>query len=319
MTNFDDLCMNCFEPRQGENPCPKCGAPVKPPSQSGFTLPPGTILSGKYLVGKVLGQGGFGITYLGFDLNLKSKIAIKEYFLNGFVTRRNGKIVPANPQNRETFLEGVETFYREAENLARFRSNPIIVNVYDFFRENGTAYIVMEYITGTSLETYLEKKNGKLGYNETLRILNPIMDALDTLHNAGFLHRDVSPDNILIATDGRIRLIDFGATLPALKGSRENLPTILKTGYAPIEQHAQAEAQGSWTDLYALGATFYRCLTGEAIPEATDRILKDSLSAPSKKGAILPSAADRAIVKALAIHSEDRIQTISRWLGPWGP
>ncbi len=313
MTNFDDLCMNCFEPRQGENPCPKCGAPVKPPSQSGFTLPPGTILSGKYLVGKVLGQGGFGITYLGFDLNLKSKIAIKEYFLNGFVTRRNGKIVPANPQNRETFLEGVETFYREAENLARFRSNPIIVNVYDFFRENGTAYIVMEYITGTSLETYLEKKNGKLGYNETLRILNPIMDALDTLHNAGFLHRDVSPDNILIATDGRIRLIDFGATLPALKGSRENLPTILKTGYAPIEQHAQAEAQGSWTDLYALGATFYRCLTGEAILEATDRILKDSLSAPSKKGAILPSAADRAIVKALAIHSEDRIQTIAEF------
>ena len=108
-------------------------------------------------------------------------------------------------------------------------------------------------------------------------------------------------------------LIDFGATLPALKGSRENLPTILKTGYAPIEQHAQAEAQGSWTDLYALGATFYRCLTGEAIPEATDRILKDSLSAPSKKGAILPSAADRAIVKALAIHSEDRIQTIAEF------
>ena len=313
MTNFDDLCMNCFEPRQGKNPCPNCGAAVKPPSQNGFTLPPGTILSGKYLVGKVLGQGGFGITYLGFDLNLKSKIAIKEYFLNGFVTRRNGKIVPANPQNHETFLEGVETFYREAENLARFRSNPIIVNVYDFFRENGTAYIVMEYITGTSLEAYLEKKNGKLGYNETLQILSPIMDALDTLHSAGFLHRDVSPDNILIAADGRIRLIDFGATLPTLKGNRENLPTILKTGYAPIEQHAQAGAQGSWTDLYALGATFYRCLTGETIPESTDRILKDSLCAPSKKGADLPPAADRAIVKALAIHPEDRIQSIAEF------
>lgn len=313
MTNFNDLCMNCFEQRRGKNPCPKCGAPIQNPSRNGIVLPPGTILSGKHLIGRVLGQGGFGVTYLGFDLNLKSKVAIKEYFLNGFVTRKGGKVIPINRQYRETFREGVEIFYREAENLARFRSNPIIVNVYDFFRENGTAYIVMEYITGTALSAYLEKRNGRIGFDETLRILTPIMDALTTLHNSNLVHRDVSPENILLATDGRIRLIDFGAAMPTMKGNRDNLPTILKVSYAPIEQFTLTGKQGAWTDLYALSATFYRCLTGEMIPESTDRMIEDSLVSPAEKGVDLPEAANRALMKALAVHAEDRFRTVAEF------
>ena len=313
MTNFNDLCLDCFEERQGKNPCPSCGASVRKPAGNGIALQPGTILYGKYLVGKLLGQGGFGITYLGFDLNLKSKIAIKEYFLNGFVTRKGGKVIPLNRQYLETFREGVELFYHEAESLARFRSNLVIVNVYDFFRENGTAYIVMEYITGTSLSAYLSRRNGKLDYTETLKILTPIMDALATLHEVNLLHRDVSPDNILLAADGRIRLIDFGAALPAIKENRENLPTILKVGYAPIEQYTGTGKQGPWTDLYALAATFYLCLTGETVPESTDRMTVDSLESPAEKGVTLPAPANLAIIKTLSVQPETRTRSISEF------
>lgn len=311
MTNFNDLCMNCFEERHGKNPCPSCGVPLRKMSGNCISLQPGTILSGKYLVGKILGQGGFGITYLGFDLNLKSKIAIKEYFLNGFVTRKDGKVIPLNRQYLETFREGVELFYHEAESLAKFRSNPVIVNVYDFFRENGTAYIVLEYITGTPLSAYLLKRGGKIEYTETLKILTPVMDALSALHEANLLHRDISPDNILLAADGRIRLIDFGAAMPTMKGNRENLPTVLKTGYAPIEQYTLTGKQGPWTDLYALAATFYLCITGESVPGSTDRMTDDPLMNPAGKGVSLPAPSDHAIMKSLSVQAEGRFRSVS--------
>lgn len=311
MTNFNDLCMNCFEERHGKNPCPSCGVPIRKSSGNGISLQPGAILSGKYLVGKILGQGGFGITYLGFDLNLKSKIAIKEYFLNGFVTRKSGNVIPLNRQYLESFREGVELFYHEAESLAKFRSNPVIVNVYDFFRENGTAYIVLEYITGTPLSAYLLKRGGKIEYTETLKILTPVMEALSALHEVNLLHRDISPDNILLAADGRIRLIDFGAAMPAMKGNRENLPTVLKTGYAPIEQYTLTGKQGPWTDLYALAATFYLCITGESIPGSTDRMTDDPLINPAEKGVALPAPSDRAIMKALSVQPEERFRSVA--------
>lgn len=313
MTDFNDLCLNCFEERHGKNPCPSCGLPVQKTSEAGFSLRAGTILNGKYLVGKTLGKGGFGITYLGFDLNLKSKIAIKEYFLNGFVTRNGEKVIPLNRQFLESFREGVELFYHEAESLAKFRSSPVIVNVYDFFRENGTAYIVLEYITGTTLSAYLAKRGGKIDVGETLKILSPVMDALAQLHQQDLLHRDVSPDNILLAADGRIRLIDFGAAMPAMKGNRENLPTILKCGYAPIEQYTLTGKQGPWTDLYALAATMYQALTGETVPESTDRMTEDTLKSPAEKGVVLPAAANRAIMKALSVQAENRFRSVAEF------
>lgn len=311
MNDFDDLCINCFAYRRGNEKCPNCGVTIDGVERNRAALDPGTILAGKYLIGRVLGQGGFGITYLGFDLNLKSKIAVKEFYPNGLMARRNGHVYPINDENQEIFKIGVDNFYAEAENLARFRSNEVIVHVYDFFRANGTAYIVMENITGKSLEAVLAEHGGKISLDETLKILNPIMDALSALHDGGLLHRDIAPDNIFIAEDGRIRLIDFGAIQPKSGDSEKSALTIVKSGFAPIEQYTSSGKQGPWTDLYALAALFYRCLTGRNVPDAPDRLSGNDEELRKAMIDISNTSVRKALLKALAIDPSDRFQSIA--------
>lgn len=313
MNDFDDLCMNCFAYRRGKEKCPDCGVLVNRVEWNRAALEPGTILAGKYLIGRVLGQGGFGITYLGFDLNLKSKIAIKEFYPNGLMARRNGHVYPINDENQEIFKIGVDNFYAEAENLARFRSNPVIVNVYDFFRANGTAYIVMEKITGKPLEAVLAERGGKFSFDETLKILNPIMDALSTLHDGGLLHRDVAPDNIFLAEDGRIRLIDFGAIQPNSADSENSALTIVKSGFAPVEQYTASGKQGPWTDIYALAALFYRCLIGRNVPDAPDRLSGNDDELQAALSGVANASVRKALLKALTVDPSGRYQSVAEF------
>ncbi|MDF2614669.1 MAG: serine/threonine protein kinase [Clostridia bacterium] len=273
-------------------------------------LSAGTILNGQYLIERVLGQGGFGITYLAADLNLEIKVAIKEYYPEGMVTRSHAstKLSVYAGEKKEYFEYGAERFLEEAKILARFQSNPNIVGVRTFFKENNTAYFVMDYIEGISFKQYLKLMGGKILYTDALALLIPIMDALVHVHKSGLLHRDISPDNIYLTNNRESKLLDFGAARYTLGEHSKSLSVILKPGYAPEEQYRSKGRQGPWTDIYALGATLYVAITGQVPPDALDRLYEDDLRLPTELGIALPKHIENTIFKALSLRSSDRYQ-----------
>jgi len=209
------LCMGCMKSIENKKaPCPHCGWQDDAAERAPHHLPLYTILNGKYLVGRVLGEGGFGITYLGWDLNLDMKVAIKEYYPSGFVTRETTAtttVTPLSGEKREAYFNGLEKFVNEAKSLAKFSSLPGVVSVKDFFRENGTGYIVMEYVEGITLKQYLKKEGGRLPINQVLQLVKPLIKSLTQMHEIGIIHRDISPDNIMLTSGGEVKLLDFGA------------------------------------------------------------------------------------------------------------
>ncbi|MFZ0746422.1 MAG: protein kinase [Terracidiphilus sp.] len=294
------------------DPCPDCGWQEGTEPDSPVQLAPRTILVGKYLIGRVLGQGGFGITYLAWDLLLGRKLAIKEYFPREICSRgRDTLTVQALSQrSRQDFQYGLSKFTEEGQNLARFRDYPGIVSLLEFFESNGTAYIVMAYMEGMTLKQYLEEQGGKLDFEATLAILTPVMDALREVHSVGMLHRDISPDNIYLNQDRQVKILDFGATRYAMREQSHGLTVLFKPGYAPFEQYSSGGKQGPWTDVYAVGATFYRALTGKAPSEAPDRMAHDDLILPSAMGIKIPTKSEPALLKALAVHWESRFHQV---------
>ena len=301
--------------------CPYCGYREGTPPLAPHYLRPGTVLAGKYLVGRGLGHGGFGTTYIARDQVLGIKLAIKEYLPQDCASRAPGSnmVVPFSGDGAKRFADGLESFLQEARTLARFDGSPNIVGVRDFFTENGTAYLVMNYLEGITLKQYLVRSGGKpVPFEKMLGILLPVMDALRTVHAAGLLHRDVSPDNIFLTTSGQVTLIDFGAARQSMNLNVQNVQqqsvsVILKPGYAPEEQYRSHGRQGPWTDIYALGATMYRTLTGRIPPEALDRLENDTLVPPSKLGIRIPAYAEAAILRAMAVHAENRFQTVDEF------
>lgn len=301
--------------------CPYCGYREGTPPLAPHYLRPGTVLAGKYLVGRGLGHGGFGTTYIARDQVLGIKLAIKEYLPQDCASRAPGSnmVVPFSGDGAKRFADGLESFLQEARTLARFDGSPNIVGVRDFFTENGTAYLVMNYLEGITLKQYLVRSGGKpVPFEKMLGILLPVMDALCTVHAAGLLHRDVSPDNIFLTTSGQVTLIDFGAARQSMNLNVQNVQqqsvsVILKPGYAPEEQYRSHGRQGPWTDIYALGATMYRTLTGRIPPEALDRLENDTLVPPSKLGIRIPAYAEAAILRAMAVHAENRFQTVDEF------
>ncbi len=293
--------------------CPNCSYDQNTEPASPHHLKPGTILQDKYLIGKVLGQGGFGITYLAWDTVLDLKIAVKEFFPLGLVARSYGgsTIDIYGSHYKEQFNFGKDRFLSEAKTLARFSEHPNIITVRDFFEANDTAYMVMNYIEGGTLEEYLAQAGGKLPYSKMLDIMMPVMDALREVHEAGFLHRDVSPDNIFIRKDGRVILIDFGAARQELQSQSRSLSVLLKTGYSPEEQYRSKGEQGPWTDIYAVSATIYRGVTGQLPPEAMDRLALDELKPPSQLDVEITEAQEEALLKGLAVKAKDRFQSVS--------
>lgn len=314
MSDLNHLCYGCFHSANND-PCEFCGYRKDTPQHSASCLSPGTLLNGQYIIGKTLGQGGFGITYLGYDRNLDLIVAIKEYMPEGIVTRSFGtspvSVYSGNKQ--ETFDFGVTKFLEEARILARFTSNPHIVTVRTFFKENGTAYFVMDYVDGMSLKEYLREKGGRLSYGDTLSLMNPVMDALGSVHEKSLLHRDISPDNIYITRNGQVKLLDFGAARYTLNEHSKSLSVILKPGFAPEEQYRSRGNQGPWTDVYSLAATLYLMITGTLPPEALDRVHEDELILPSKFGAVIPEYAEKALIKGLEVLGKNRYQTMTEF------
>ena len=313
MKDPNRLCLGCMnEWGHPDQPCPVCGFVQnwyeKPPRW----LPLKHILNGKYMIGKVIGEGGFGITYIGWDLNLQVRVAIKEYFPVGLATRETGKgnghTITALPGVRqENYRQGLEKFMTEAKNLSKFYNLKGIVAVKDFFFENDTAYMVMEFVAGITLGKYLKDHGGQITEQEVLQLLHPVMESLKVVHQSGIIHRDISPDNIMITKDGQMKLIDFGAARFAGGDTERSLTIILKHGYAPAEQYQSHGNQGPWTDVYAICATMYRMITGKVPPSAMDRLHQDTIEEFEKLGCRVSTKTAYAVIdKGLAIRVEDR-------------
>ena len=311
----DSLCMGCMAERGPTLHCIHCGWQEGTPAESPLQLSPRTVLEGKYLIGRALGQGGFGITYLAWDLNLEFKLAIKEYFPRDICTRARDEhtVQPLTRTDQDTFREALDSFRKEGTALGRFRDHPGIVSVLNFFPENGTGYLVMAYMEGVTFKQYLANHGEQISFDEALRILVPAMDALRDVHAAGMLHRDISPDNIYVTLTSQVKLLDFGNARSLLGERSRSFSAVLKPGYAPEEQFRQQGRQGTWTDVYALGATFYRALTGRTPPEAPERLINDELIPPRKLGVAIPPRAERALLKALAVRQQDRFQSMAEF------
>ncbi len=279
-----------------------------------MALTPGTVLSGQYVIEKVLGQGGFGITYKAIDhKNNNRPVAVKEYFPDSMVYRSAATVISHPGERTEFFEYGKQSFLAEAETLAKFIGNKNIVRVYSYFEENGTAYFAMEYVDGIPFDKYLLGKGGRIGIDEAKSILIPVMDALGAVHSAGIVHRDVTPDNIYISSDGRIMLLDFGAARYSLGDKSRSLDVVLKHGFAPKEQYARRGKQGPFTDVYALGATFYFALTGRRPPDSIERLEEDDLVPPTTLGVKLTPYQEEAILKALSVSPSDRYQSMAEF------
>ena len=275
----------------------------------------GTRLNNRYLIQGVLGEGGFGITYVGMDEVLCQKVAVKEFFPRGAITRNNqqtNEVVSVYGTKAANFHQGEEKFLQEARTLAQFNNVAGVVRVQDFFRENGTAYIVMEYLEGITLKQYLQTY-GPISVEEMQNIFAPILEALDKIHQNGVIHRDISPDNIMCLPEGEAKLMDFGAARDYTDYSEEGLSVILKMGFAPIEQYDSHGKQGPWTDIYALGATMYQCLTGRKPDDATKRSLEDTLVSPSMLGVHIAPPVEYAIMRALQIRPADRYRNLGEF------
>lgn len=303
-------CMGCMEEiEEGEAVCPHCGFAV---NQSGIQglLPTGTVLQGRYIVGKSIGNGGFGVTYIGLDGQLKRKIAIKEFFPHKITARMADgvRVAGRSEEDARRFQIGLEQFLNEAKHLARLSHIQGIVYIYNYFYENGTGYIIMEYLEGMDLRELLKKHDGRLPYEEARELILSVLYILRNVHMNGILHRDIAPDNVFVTTDGIVKLIDFGAARHATRGSEDNAEILLKVGYAPVEQYQLDGKQGSWTDMYEVGALFYRMITGKKPIASVERAKDDTLPIPSELGIKLPEDAEAAIMTSLNVESSYRIQ-----------
>lgn len=308
------LCMGCM--RQVESirrVCPYCGYSENSVQIAPHHIRPRSILNGKYLIGKVIGEGGFGITYLAYDINLELKVAIKEYYPMGFVTRDvayGNRVFAFQGSGEEYFRTGIERFLDEAKSLAKFINLAGIVMVKDFFKENGTAYIVMEYLEGKTLKAYLREKGGLIPASEVFEMMKPVIESLIQVHQAGIIHRDISPENIMILKDGKIKLLDFGAARAMSEEGDKSLSVFVKPGYAPEEQYRVHGQQGPWTDTYAMCATIYRCITGTTPDEPIERMREDHLKLPRKLGIKMDASQEKVIMKGLSLYPEERFQTM---------
>lgn len=275
-------------------------------------LKPGVILKERYKIEEVIGAGGFGITYRAWDPLLQSYVAIKEYYPSGIATRSadSSKVcVPVGQEQRE-YHRGRIRFLKEAQDVARFQSEPNIVSIYDYLEENDTAYMVMEYLHGCTLKQYIREHGGRLDTDHILHICLSVLDALAVVHKAGMIHRDISPENIFICEDLTVKLIDFGAAKQVYLDGEQMMSVVLKPGYAPPEQYAKKDKQGPWTDIYALGATLYFAATGEKPEESFGRVLEDTIKPVCEVNPEIPRAMSQVIMRAMSVKIEDRYQTV---------
>lgn len=305
-------CNNCFKIYDDTlGLCPFCGYSDGERAEEAFCLTPGTLISNRYLIGQKLNLGGFGIVYKAWDTKLNIEIAIKEYYPSGLVNRMPGEnnvFLVAKKRERE-FVYGKTRFLEEARNMAKFSKHKNIVNVFDYFEANNTAYIVMEYLDGKTINDVIRQQNVPLPSDYCVNIAVDICEALRAIHKEGIIHRDVSPDNIMLCNNGMVKLFDFGAA--RFSANIESRVTIVvKRGYAPPEQYEQVNRQDARTDIYALGATLYYAMTGVKPEESTDRKTDDTLVEPSKIESSIPKSISSIIMKAMAVEPQYRFPNV---------
>lgn len=298
-----DYCPHCIRPAKG-NRCAHCGGDLHWTAQP-HQLPVGSFLRGSqehtYQLGAVIGQGGFGMTYIAMDLQTSERVAIKEYFPTRCAQRSGCTVAPV-PGQEENYASGLRSFLAEAEMLAGVEVLPTIVSTRDYFEVNGTAYLVMEYLDGVPLHKKLAQE-GKIPAADLLPKLPPLLRDLGCLHQAGIIHRDISPDNIMWMPDGTLKLLDFGCARSMEDG--KSMTVLLKHGFAPVEQY-QTRGQGPWTDVYGLSATIYYCLTGLIPPSAVDRLDNDTLQSPLLLGAGMTQEQADALMWGLTVQPKMR-------------
>lgn len=280
-----------------------------------MTLPLRTLVNGRYLVGTVLGMGGFGITYLAWDMATSCKVAIKEFFPKGYTTRipMSCAVTVLQKNYSSAFNHWLTAFVREAQILTSINHLHGVVKLLDFFQANNTAYIVMDYLEGVSLRKYLNARGGRIELKEALNLLRPVMDSLVVLHQYGVIHKDISPENIQIVQNKFVKLIDFGAA--SIYNQNVSKPFIvLKKGYSPIELYTMNLPQGPWSDIYQMGATLYNCITGIVPPEASTRINRETICRPSAFNIKIPLVVENCIMKALAVQPKDRYDNFGEFI-----
>lgn len=304
-------CWHCMEDMGESSICPHCGFDASKSKNLTYALKPNTILRGKYLIGNVLGQGGFGITYIGFDLALELKVAIKEYFPFNQASRNANKDTCLSWQGsqaqNESWSNGCRRFLAEARKMAKINSIPEIVSVRDTFEENRTAYIVMDYVPGLTLKEHV-RRNGTFTYSECMDLLLPLVDGLDKVHRQGIVHRDISPANLMLTPQGKVYLLDLGAAKD-LKDAPGTSQLVATMGYSPVEQYTNNSQVGAWTDVYAITASIYYCLFGRTPPAAIDRVENDTLDFTGKGKHALTREQIAVLQKGMSVKKELRYQS----------
>ena len=305
-------CMGCMEMYEAfDDICPYCGYINGTLPEEMYHLEPGTVLDKKYLVGRVLGFGGFGVTYIAWDQILQRKVAIKEYFPRECASRMNGteEITIFSGDRDKQFKNGLKSFKEEASKLMKLHDIVGTVNVFDIFEENNTAYLVMEYLDGCTLAQMLKEKK-TMPVEEAFEMMRPVIRSLQEVHKNNLIHRDITPDNIFITKAGKLKVLDFGSARYSALAQNKSISVIVKRGYAPPEQYQLYKDQGTWTDVYSLAATIYKMITGKVPEDSINRVVKDTLVAPSALGITITESQENALLNALNTKTGSRTQTM---------
>lgn len=302
------LCMGCMEQMEDHlTVCPHCGFDESTLVQESYYLKPGTIIGGKYIVGRVVNYSGHTISYLGMDAEANQKVVVKEYLPSEFSTRSEGEteVTIYSGDAKEQFEQGLTNFLNEANRIQHLQDITGIAKVYDCIAENDTGYVISEYIEGHTLKEILASGK-KYSVEKTVEFITKILTGLSQVHPLNVVHCDISPDTIMVANSGDIKLTDFGATRYVTTANSKSLALILKQGYAPEEQYRSRGERGPWTDVYALAAVMYRMITGKVPQESVDRALVDELKEPSKLGIAIPQNIENALMNALNVYQNER-------------
>lgn len=313
------FCPNCFQSGYDGIRCNLCGYEAKQMTEA-RALAPGIWLKNRYMAGRVLGTGGFGITYLVFDSQTRQRFAIKEYFPVEWACRMPGsnQIICNSQSKDEYYLHGKKVFADEGKTLLELKSNPTVVNVIDYFQENGTSYLVMEFLDGATLSQYMRERRAPFPVWMANRTIWEIGNALSMIHKNMMLHRDISPDNIMLTNQNQLKLIDFGATRVYALNTPQNMSVLVKPGFAPLEQYSSSGVQGPWTDVYALAATYYYLVSGKKPPTAPERLTGVEL--PPLRSIVpgISQTMEQAIAHALQIEWKKRPGTMKQFIHEMG-
>lgn len=310
------LCMGCMKNIEDHiTQCPYCGYDESVLRQESYYLDPGTIIGGKYIVGRVIKYGGYTISYLGMDAEKNRKVMIKEYLPSDFSTRSDGEkeVTIYSGDAAEQYEQGLTAFLNEANRIQQLDHVAVIEKIYDCVAENDTGYVISEYVEGQTMNEVLDR--GKVfSPAEAKDVISQILIGLNQVHPLNIIHCNISPETIMFTNDGGIKLLDFGATRYVTTANSKSLAILLKQGYAPEEQYRSRGERGPWTDVYALAAVMYRMITGNVPVESVDRALQDELKEPSRLGIEIPQNMENALMNALNIYQKDRTPSADAFL-----